>query len=68
MRAAAAVLIIVLVGCFINFLRAGAEFPIVRCLPFAGGHKPGIYDAAAFVLLFMVPWGLGRLRERDDDE
>ena len=68
MKAASVVLIVVLIACFISFLRAGAGFPIVRCLPFCGGHRPGGYDAAAFALLLMIPWGLGRLRRRDDEE
>jgi hypothetical protein len=67
-RAAAVVLIIVLIACLINYLRAGADFPIVRCLPFAGGHEPSLYDAGAFALLLMIPWGLGRLRRKDDEE
>ena len=59
-------LTIVLMASLICWLRAGADFPIVQCLPFAGGHRPGIQDIAAFVLVLMIPWGLSRLRNRDD--
>lgn len=40
----------------------------MQVLPFLGGHKPGIYDAAGLVmLLVMLPWGLRRLRRRGEE-
>ena len=68
MRPVAIVLVVLLAAVAINFLRAGAGFPIVRCLPLCGGHSPGIYDIGAFALLLMVPWGLARLRRNRDDD
>jgi hypothetical protein len=60
------IILICLFSCLlIGWLRQGSSFPIVQTLPFLGGHKPGLYDIGAFVLLLLALWGVGRLRRLD---
>jgi hypothetical protein len=68
MRWAAITIIILAVAALISWVRAGQDFHIAQVFPFLGGYEPGIYDAAAVILIFMAVRGLRRLarRERDD--
>jgi len=67
MKTAVIIFIILLTTGFIGYLRGGDSFHLARILPFCGGFKPGFYDAAAIILLLMIPWGLYRLRMRDKE-
>ena len=68
MKAAKVVLIVLFCAVLINWIRGGQDFHLVQVLPFLGGHKPGIYDAAGLVmLLVLLPWGLRRLRRRGEE-
>ena len=69
MKAAILVCVLLITALLVNFLRAGAEgFPIVRCLPFSGGHPPGIYDAAAVVVLILAARGFARIFQRSEED
>ena len=60
--------IIILAAALIVFLREGRTFHIAKILPFCGGFKPSMYDAAAIALLLLMLWGLGRLKRRDTSD
>ena len=38
---------------------------IARILPFSGGFRPSIYDAAAIAMILICLGGLARLKRRD---
>ena len=67
MKTIAITLIIVFVSAVILFVRGGADFPIVRVLPFLGGHEPGLYDVGALVILAILALGIRRMYRQDDD-
>ena len=66
MRLAVILIVVLLFGALINFLREGAGFPITQVLPLLGGHPPGMYDVAAGVMLLIAVWGFWRVARRKD--
>ena len=63
MKAAKIAVVIVVISCLIAWCRSSFDFGhIARSLPFSGGHRPGIYDVGAVVILLLLLWGLSRLR------
>ena len=62
----AIVLIVILTLALINWCRADGTWHIVQCLPLLGGYRPGVYDVAGLIMLFMVIAGIRKLRRRGD--
>ena len=51
------------------WLRASVDFGhIARVLPFSGGFRPSIYDAAAIAMVLISLWGLGRLKRKGNGD
>ena len=51
----------------INFLRDGRTFHIAKVLPFSNGpEKVGLYDWASVIVLFIIVWGIYRLKNRKE--
>jgi len=68
MKAAKVVLIALLAGIAINWVRQGSTFPIVQTLQFLGGRKPALpYEVGGFILLILAWWGFSRLRHMGED-
>jgi hypothetical protein len=62
-------LILIVAACLINWVRQGNGFHhIAEVLPFASGHRPGIYDIGSIILLAMGWRGFQRLKQRYEDE
>ena len=55
------VLIILLIAVLINAVRGNAGFPLVQVLPFLGGHRPGIHDVGAIIMIVIAIWGIRKL-------
>ncbi len=70
MRAAKIAVVIVVISSLVVWCRSSFDFGhIARSLPFGGGHRPGIFDVGAVMMLLLGLWGLSRLRggrERGD--
>ena len=65
MKYAKLVVVLVIVSGFILWCRRSLDIGhIARSLPFSGGHRPGIYDVGAIVVLLLLLWGLSRLGSR----
>ena len=62
------IVLILLTACaLIAWVRVAADFGhIARILPFSGGFRPSIYDAAGITMVFICLWGLGRLKRRSN--
>ena len=55
--------VIVVIASAILWCRSSFDFGhIARSLPFSGGHRPGIYDVGAVVMLLLCLWGFSRLK------
>ncbi len=61
------VVVVLVIACFINFVRTGETFHIAEVLPFGGGHEAGLYDLASFIVIGLGLWGYGRLRRMRSD-
>jgi hypothetical protein len=67
-RIAKILLIVLLTAVLINFVRDGADFPLPHILPGCDGLPLSpIHFLAGAVLLFLMLWGLKRLRRSSDD-
>ncbi len=71
MKAAKIAVVVVVISSLAVWCRSSFDFGhIARSLPFSGGHRPGIFDVGAVVMLLLGLWGLSRLRggrERVDE-
>ena len=63
MRYAKLAVVVVIICSVLVWVRRSVDFGhIARSLPFSSGHRPGIYDVGAIVIILLVLWGLSRLR------
>ena len=66
MKYAKLVVVLVVISSVILWCRRSLDIGhIARTLPFSGGHRPGIYDIGAIVVLLLLLRGLSRLRSRN---
>jgi len=68
MRMIKIVLVILGTLAMLNFVRAGANFPLGKILPFCGGRSTSLYDFGGLVLLALTIWGILRMRQSHDSE
>ena len=67
MKAAWAVLLVVLTAALIAWMRAEhADFALPQALPFLGGYEPSFFDVAGSAMLFICILGLVRMKRGND--
>lgn len=67
MKAIKIIVVLIVVGTFINWARSGADWPLPQALPFLSGQPiSALYEVAGLVMIGIGLWGLGRLRSGND--
>ena len=67
MKALKICLVTLLTAMVINFARDGADFHIVRSVPFLGGDPVSGYDLAGIFLIGLLIWSFARLKRNRGD-
>jgi hypothetical protein len=61
-------IIILITITLFSFIKADANFNIIKGLPFADGEKINLYHWASLIIILLTLWGYCRLNRKDEED